>query len=211
MATVLYINAHPLDAAHSFSQTAGEAFLETYREQNPNDEVVRLNLFELNVPFIDADVLSGWGALGQGTAFTALSDAQQAKIGGLAALVDQFVAADKYVFVSPLWNFGFPPVLKAYIDAVCVAGKTFKYTAEGPVGLLNGKKALHIQARGGIYSSGPAADMEMGHRHLSAIAAFLGIQDFQGLFIEGQAYAPDKANEIKAAGVANARELAAKF
>ena len=211
MATVLYINAHPLDAAHSFSQTAGEAFIESYREQNPQDEVVRLNLFEMNIPFIDADVLTGWGALAQGTAFNELSQAQQEKIGALGALVDQFVAADKYVFVTPMWNFSFPPVMKAYIDAVSVAGKTFKYTAEGPIGLLNGKKALHIQARGGVYSAGPAAEMELGHRHLTAIAQFFGLAPLQGLFVEGHAFDPSKADEIKAAAVAKARELGKQF
>ncbi|PNB70901.1 FMN-dependent NADH-azoreductase, partial [Pseudomonas sp. FW305-BF6] len=81
-------------------------------------------------------------------------------------IVTQFVEADKYVFVTPMWNFSFPPVMKSYIDAVCVAGKTFKYTENGPQGLLGGKKALHIQASGGVYSEGPAAGMEMGHRYI---------------------------------------------
>ncbi|MFP3821738.1 NAD(P)H-dependent oxidoreductase, partial [Bacillus sp. SIMBA_008] len=91
--------------------------------------------------------------------FDTLSAEEQAKVARLNELSDQFVSADKYVFVSPLWNFSFPPVLKAYIDSVAVAGKTFKYTEQGPVGLLTDKKALHIQARGGYYSEGPAAEL----------------------------------------------------
>src|SRR5699024_3735453 len=74
--------------------------------------------------------------------------ANKGKVKRLEELSNQFVNADKYVFVTPFWNFSFPPVMKAYLDSVSVAGKTFKYTAEGPVGLLPDKKALHIQARG---------------------------------------------------------------
>ncbi len=97
---------------------------------------------------------------------------EQEKVNRLAELSEQFVTADKYVFVTPMWNFSFPPVMKAYLDSVAVAGKSFKYTAEGPVGLLTDKKALHIQARGGIYSEGPAADMEMGHRYIGIMMNF---------------------------------------
>ncbi len=131
--------------------------------------------------------------------------------GVLSELCDQFIAADKYVFVTPLWNFSFPPVLKAYIDAVSVAGKTFKYTEQGPVGLLTDKKALHIQARGGIYSEGPAAQMEMGHRYLNIIMKFYGVPSFEGLFVEGHAAMPDKAQEIKEKAIARAKDLAHTF
>ena len=68
---------------------------------------------------------------------------------------------------------------------ICIAGKTFKYTETGPVGLLPDKKALHIQASGGVYSEGPAAAMESGHRYLRVIMAFFGITESQGIFVEG--------------------------
>jgi FMN-dependent NADH-azoreductase len=61
----------------------------------------------------------------------------------------QFAEADKYIIAAPFWNLSFPAILKAYIDYICVTGITFKYTAEGPVGLGQGKKAVHIVARGG--------------------------------------------------------------
>ena len=146
MATVLYITAHPHDHQTSFSLAVGKEFIDAYREANPSDEVISVDLFKEDIPQIDADVFSGWGKLQSGTAFDQLSDAEKAKVARLGAIVDQFVAADKYVFVSPMWNFSFPPVLKAYIDAISVAGKTFKYTESGPVGLLTNKKGLHIQA-----------------------------------------------------------------
>src|SRR3954449_1570203 len=166
MAKLLYITAHPNDETKSFSMAAGKAFIETYKEVNPNDEVVHIDLYKEYIPEIDADVFSGWGKLQTGSGFEQLAAEEQSKVGRLGELSDQFVSADKYVFVTPFWNFSFPPVMKAYIDSVAVVGKSFKYTEEGPVGLLTDKKALHIQARGGIYSEGPAAEVEMGHRYL---------------------------------------------
>lgn len=211
MADVLFITAHPHDESQSYSMAVGQAFIDAYREVNQNDEVIRLDLYQENIPHIDNDIFSGWGKLRSGTTFGELSDQEQAKVGRLSELSDQFVAADKYVFVTPMWNFSFPPVMKAYIDSVCVAGKTFKYTEQGPVGLMTDKKALHIQARGGVYSEGPAADMEMGHRYLSVIMQFFGIPSFDGLFVEGHNQFPDRAQEIKAEAIKHAQELAKTF
>lgn len=146
----------------------------------------------------------GWGKLQSGKGFEELSAEEKAKVGRLNELSEQFISGDKYVFVTPLWNFSFPPVMKAYIDSIAVVGKTFKYTKQGPIG-------LHIQARGGIYSEGPAAEMEMGHRFLNVIMKFFGIPSFEGVFIEGHNAMPDKAQEIKENGIARAKDLAHTF
>ncbi|AND40103.1 MULTISPECIES: FMN-dependent NADH-azoreductase [Cytobacillus] len=211
MAQVLYITAHPHDDKVSYSMAAGKAFIDSYKEANPNDEVVHIDLYKENIPQIDVDVFSGWGKLQSGKGFEELSEDEKAKVGRLSELSEQFVAADKYVFVTPLWNFSFPPVMKAYLDSVAVAGKAFKYTAEGPIGLLSDKKAIHIQARGGIYSEGPAAEMEMGHRYLTVLMQFFGVPSFEGLFVEGHNAMPDKAEEIKADAIARAKDKAKTF
>ncbi|MBX9973997.1 FMN-dependent NADH-azoreductase [Cytobacillus firmus] len=211
MAQVLYITAHPHDDKVSYSMAAGKAFIDSYKEANPNDEVVHIDLYKENIPQIDVDVFSGWGKLQSGKGFEELSEDEKAKVGRLSELSEQFVAADKFVFVTPLWNFSFPPVMKAYLDSVAVAGKTFKYTAEGPIGLLTDKKAIHIQARGGIYSEGPAAEMEMGHRYLTVLMQFFGVPSFEGLFVEGHNAMPDKAEEIKADAIARAKDKAKTF
>jgi FMN-dependent NADH-azoreductase len=211
MATVLYITAHPHDHQTSFSLAVGKEFIEAYRAANPQDEVVTLDLYNIDIPHIDADVFSGWGKLRGGSSFDQLSDVEKKKVARLNELVDQFVAADKYVFVSPMWNFSFPPVLKAYIDSFCIAGKTFKYTEQGPVGLLTDKKALHIQASGGVYSEGPAAGFESGHSYLSKIMTFIGVPSFEGIFVEGMAAAPDQAQSIKEKAVEKAKEAAKRF
>lgn len=211
MATVLYITAHPHDHQASYSMAVGKEFVEAYREANPADEVIHLDLYNLNIPHIDGDVFSGWGKLRSGTSFDQLSAAEQSKVARLNEIVDQYVAADKYIYVSPMWNFSFPPVMKAYIDAICQAGKTFSYTENGPVGLLANKKAIHIQASGGVYSEGPAAGFESGHSYLKKIMQFHGVPSFEGIFVEGMNAMPDKAQSIKENAIAKAKEAAKRF
>ncbi|MFE7084059.1 FMN-dependent NADH-azoreductase [Priestia megaterium] len=212
MAKVLYITAHPHDETQSFSMAVGNAFLHTYKQSNPSDEIIHVDLYSEHIPHLDADIFSGWGKLQTGKGFEELSDHEKAKVTRLGELSEQFVKADKYVFVTPMWNFSFPPVMKAYLDSVAVAGKTFKYTEKGPVGLLTDKKALHIQARGGIYSEGPLADVEMGHRYLTnLLVGFFGIPSLEDVFVEGHNQHPDRAQEIKEKAIAEAKELAQKF
>jgi FMN-dependent NADH-azoreductase len=211
MVKVLYITAHPHDETQSYSMAVGKAFIDTYKQANQNDEVINIDLYKENIPQIDADVFSGWGKLRSGQGFDELSADEKAKVGRLSELCEQFIAADKYVFVTPMWNFSFPPVMKAYLDSVAIAGKSFKYTEQGPVGLLTDKKALHIQARGGVYSEGPAAGVEMGHRYINVLMGFFGVPSFEGIFVEGHAAMPDKAQEIKENAIARAKEVAKTF
>ncbi|TVY08089.1 FMN-dependent NADH-azoreductase [Paenibacillus cremeus] len=211
MGKLLYITANPKADEQSFSLSVARAFLEAYRKEQPGDEIVELDLYQTNIPYIDTDVFSGWGKLQQGKAFDELSGDEQSKVARINELTDQFIAADRYVFVTPMWNFSYPPRMKAYIDTICIAGKTFRYTANGPVGLLNDKKAIHIQARGGIYSEGPAKDLECGDKHLRAIFQFIGIKDVESIFVEGMAAMPDQAQSIKEKAIARAQEVARSF
>ncbi|MBB5354182.1 FMN-dependent NADH-azoreductase [Anoxybacillus mongoliensis] len=211
MAKVLYITANPKQEQQSFSLSVGRAFLETYKQHHPEDEIVELHVYDTDIPYIDADVFSGWGKLQQGQAFEQLSKDEQQKVARINELCEQFMEADKYVFVTPMWNFSFPPKLKAYIDTLCLAGKTFKYTEEGPVGLLKGKKAIHIQARGGIYSEGPAKEMEFGDRYLRAVLSFIGITDVETIAVEGMNAFPNEAEAIKQQAIERAKEAAKRF
>ncbi|WP_375105412.1 FMN-dependent NADH-azoreductase [Paenibacillus sp. RS8] len=211
MTKVLFITANPNDENRSFSMAVGKAFIETYKETNPTDEIVTLDLFKEDIPNIDADVFSGWEKLRAGQQIDALSTEELAKVGRLNEILDQFMSTDKMIFVTPMWNFSFPSVVKAYIDAVAVPGKTFRYTETGAIGLLHGKKVLHIQARGDFYSEGHLADEELGDRYLKHIMNFMGITEYEGLFIEGHAKMPNKAEEIKAAGIEGAKQLARNF
>lgn len=212
MAAVLYITANPKPESESYSLSVGRAFLDTYRSEAPGDRIIELDLYKIEkLPYIDADVFNGWGKLQQGTSFEQLAQEEKAKVKRINELTNQFVSADKYVFVTPLWNLSIPPLMKAYIDTICIAGKTFQYTDNGPVGMLNEKKAVHIQARGGVYAQGPAKDFEFGDRYVRALLNFLGITDVQSIIVEGMNQTPDKAEEIKAKAIEQAKKIAADF
>jgi FMN-dependent NADH-azoreductase len=106
---------------------------------------------------------------------------------GQAAL-DEFLAADIVVVGAPMYNFSIPSQLKAWIDRIAVAGKTFRYTAEGPEGLAGGKKVIVASSRGGFYGPGtPAADMEHQESYLRAVFGFFGITDITFVRAEGVA------------------------
>lgn len=162
MSTVLYIKANPKPDNASYTFRMSEAFIQAYKEQNPTDEIVTLDLYKEGIRPLDAEML--------GQMFSGQENIMK-------KYAEQFAAADKYVIAAPMWNLSFPAILKAYFDYVVLAGVTFKYTEQGPVGLLaSGKKAVHITARGGLYSQGPTAQFEMGDRYIRTILGFMGVE-----------------------------------
>ncbi|MFV9511267.1 FMN-dependent NADH-azoreductase [Tepidibacillus sp. LV47] len=208
MAKVLYITANPKQVNESFSLTLGQEFLNVYKKENPNDEIITLDLYKEYIPLIDEEVLSGWGKLRNQESLT---ESEQKKVARMNELVDQFVATDKYIFVTPLWNLSVPPMMRAYVDCIMQAGKTFKYTEQGPIGLLNGKKAVHIQARGGFYSEGHGSEVEMGDRYIRAILNFMGVTDVQSIYMEGHAYDPSRTEEFKSKAMDQVISVAKMF
>jgi FMN-dependent NADH-azoreductase len=117
------------------------------------------------------------------------------------AYMDELFAADVIVIGAPMYNLSIPTPLKAWIDRVAVAGKTFRYTAAGPEGLLKGKRAFIASARGGVYSTGsPAEALEHQESYLIGLLAFLGVTDVQVVRAEGIALGP----EAKEAAIAHA-------
>jgi FMN-dependent NADH-azoreductase len=91
--------------------------------------------------------------------------------------LDEFLAADTVVIGAPMYNFTLPTQLKAWIDRIVVAGKTFRYTETGPQGLVAGKRVLVALARGGFYERGsPAAALEHLETYLRGVFGFLGIE-----------------------------------
>ncbi|MBB3213880.1 FMN-dependent NADH-azoreductase [Herbaspirillum sp. Sphag1AN] len=106
--------------------------------------------------------------------------------------LEELFAADILVIGAPMYNLSIPTPLKAWIDRIAVAGKTFQYTATGPEGLLKNKKAYIASSRGGIYSAGsPAAALEHQESYLLGLLAFLGISDVTVIRAEGLALSPE--------------------
>ena len=171
MSKVLYIKANLKPEGESRTFKVSDNFIEEYKKQNPNDEVITLDLYEEGIDFLRPQDLGD--IFGPKT--------EESKNHPVLKYAYQFAEADKYIIAAPMWNLSIPAILKAYIDYVSVTGITFKYTAQGPVGLCENKKALHIVSRGGEYGDAP---YEMGDRYLKTILAFFGVQDVQTLAVE---------------------------
>ncbi|HXE96735.1 MAG TPA: NAD(P)H-dependent oxidoreductase [Dongiaceae bacterium] len=210
MAKLLYVTCNLKPAELSRSLSVGKEFLDEYLRQNPDDEVHFLDLYRDNIQRIDVDVLGGWGKMRNGESFASLTIDEQRKVGRIWKHADQFIAADKYVFVTPMFNLGFPAEFKMYIDAVCVVGKTFTYTPTGPVGLLKdqGRKCLHIHSNGGFHY-GKEEDHSVPY--LKSIMGFMGVDDFEAVVVEGVDAIPDQAESFKGAAVEKARSIAVQF
>jgi FMN-dependent NADH-azoreductase len=104
-----------------------------------------------------------------------------------------------------------PPVLKSYIDNLLISGKTFRYTETGPVGLLENKKSLYIQASGGVYTNEQMKPYEHGSNFMKVPLNFIGITDQTELLIEGVNMANDGGMSIRESNLSKATELAQTF
>ncbi len=194
---VLMIIAHPLDDEMSTSRKLARNFIEEYKKNNPNDEINELDLYKTDVDFLQKEDLH---AIFNNKDSKALKRAKE------------FAKADKYVIATPMWNLSIPAILKAYIDYITYAGVTFKYTKNGPIGLLENKKALYILSTGGIYST-PEGDKSNGAKHyVEGLLRFIGIDDVQTFMLEGTNYYPKEEVEKAFKDINdNLLELSAKW
>lgn len=198
MSRVLYIKANIKPEGQSRTFKVSDEFVEEYKKNNPNDEVVTLDLYKENIDFLRPKDLEK---------LFSFKD-EESKNHPKLKYAYQFAEADKYIIAAPMWNLSIPAILKAYIDYVSVSGITFKYTAQGPVGLLNNKKAVHIVSRGGDYNNSP---YEMGDRYLKTILGFFGITDMKTIALDNTDTGVVDINEIIENGKKQAKEIASKF
>ncbi|WP_010243088.1 FMN-dependent NADH-azoreductase [Acetivibrio cellulolyticus] len=201
MTKVLYIKANAKPEGESRTFKISDSFVETYKVSHPEDEIITLDLYKEGINFLPVGQLNELHSPEPGTG----------KNHPILKYAYQFLEADKYVIAEPLWNLSIPAVLKAYIDYITVTGITFKYTAEGPVGLCQGKKAVNITARGGAYVDGPGAAFEMGDRYLRTLFAFLGIRDFTTISAEALDVIGNDVNTIVANAIKEAQKIAKTF
>jgi FMN-dependent NADH-azoreductase len=167
-------------------------------------EVARREAAHTGAPIVHRDLgkdplphLTGEGFLGRG-----VDPAERTpEMARDAAVLDEFLAADTVVIGAPMYNFAIPSNLKAWIDRIAVAGKTFRYTEAGPQGLAGGKKVIVVSTRGGLYSEGPAAVMDHQESYLKTLFGFLGVNDVEFIRAERLGFGPD----IRAQAVADAR------
>lgn len=181
MSTLLQINAS-LAGSHGQSSQLADRFVADWIAKHPGGHVVKRDLAADPVPHLTAERFQ---------AFFAQPEARSAEQRAVAeysdALIEELKSADTVVFAVPMYNFSVPSTLRAYFDHIARAGVTFRYTANGPEGLLKGKKAYVFITRGGIYSNG----VETQTPYLKQFLGFIGITDVQFVYAEGLSMGDD--------------------
>ncbi|CAD5200369.1 FMN-dependent NADH-azoreductase [Pseudomonas sp. FEN] len=161
----------------SVSRQLTQQFIGQWHAAYPADPITVRDLASDPVPHLDSHLLGGWmKPAEQRTA------AEKAALERSNQLTDELLAADVLVLAAPMYNFAIPSTLKAWLDHVLRAGLTFKYTETGPQGLLVGKRAYVLTARGGLYAGGTNDHQEP---YLRQVLAFIGIHDVTFIHAEG--------------------------
>ena len=182
--TILHIDSSITGEASVSRQLSGSIIQRLGRE-HPEARVVRRDLFADPLPHFTLDAFAD------------------------ASVVDEFLAADTVVIGAPMYNFTLSSQLKAWLDRILVAGKTFRYTAEGSEGLAGGKRVIVAMARGGIYNEGsPAAALEHLETYLRGIFRFIGIEA-EFVAADGLNISPEQKEESVRAALGETVRLAA--
>jgi FMN-dependent NADH-azoreductase len=150
--TILHIDSS-ITGEQSASRTISRSIVDRLRARDPGMQVVYRDFAAAPLPHLTLDALADTSAL------------------------DEFLVADTVVIGAPMYNFTLPTQLKAWIDRILVAGRTFRYTETGPEGLVGGKRVIVALARGGNYAKDSgAASLEHLETYLAAVFGFIGIE-----------------------------------
>ncbi|SQH32471.1 FMN-dependent NADH-azoreductase [Pseudomonas mucidolens] len=161
----------------SISRQLTEQFISQWRAAHPTDQITLRDVAVNPVPHLDADLLGGWMKPAEQR-----NAREQASLERSNELTAELLAADVLVMAAPMYNFAIPSTLKAWLDHVLRAGVTFKYTATGPQGLLTGKRAFVLTARGGLHAGASSDHQEP---YLRQVMGFIGIHDVAFIHAEG--------------------------
>jgi len=181
MATLLKIDSSPM-GKHSISRKLTSEFAATWQKAHPDGKVISRDLTVTKLPVVNG-VWIGAAHTPEGSH----SPEQQEELAVSNKLIAELQQADEYVFGVPMHNFSIPSTLKLWIDQVARAGKTFSYGADGPKGLLTGKKATVLIASGGVYEQTAMESLNFVTPYLRAVFGFLGITDVKIIAAEGTA------------------------
>jgi FMN-dependent NADH-azoreductase len=179
MTTILHIESSS-NLQSSVSRESGAAVVERLKKIYPGAKVVNRDLVHKPVPHVSAGFVE---------VLYAKPDAPELALS--RELVAELKASDIIVLEAPMYNFGIPSVLKAWIDHIARAGLTFNYGPKGPEGLLKGKQVVLVLGRGGMYSEGPMKAFDYQETYLRTVLNFLGITDIETVLIEGAAMGPE--------------------
>ncbi|WP_343654081.1 FMN-dependent NADH-azoreductase [Herbaspirillum sp.] len=192
MSTLLHIDSSARTGG-SISRQLTASFAQQWQAKNPGGKIVHRDLAANTLPHLSESLMGAYF-----TPADARSAEQADVIKQSDALVDELLAADTIVIGVPMYNFAPPSTLKAWIDHVFRAGRTFKYGETGPVGLVTGKKAVIILSRGGKYSEGPMEALDFQGKYLKSALGFIGITDVELVIAEGVSMGEEAAKQAVA-------------
>lgn len=209
LTNVLVVKANNRPSTEGVSSKMYEVFMESVKGLD-NVNVTTYDVYEEDTPYFGQDVFNAYGKLAQGEE---LNEVEAAVMAAQTKAREAVTNADVVVFAFPLWNLTIPAKLQTFIDYVYAAGFSFKYDENGNlVSLLTDKKAIILNARGGIYSTPETAGMEMAVNYIKAIVGgVFGMEIIDEVIIEGHNAMPAKAEEIKAAGFEAVKAAAQKL
>lgn len=217
MAKLLYLEASPRHE-QSYSSRVASAFLEAYREANPDDEVDHYHLFEDGVPDFDREAADQKMEHIQNLIRHGKGIEPEGKWAAVVSEIERLKSADKILVSSPMWNFSIPYVLKQWIDVIVQPALTFGVDREGKyVGLLRDKRMQLVLASGSDYEArfplpddAPKTDFQACY--LEHIANYIGITDVRTVHVRPtEALPPDQVQERFEAALEQAREAAGDF
>jgi FMN-dependent NADH-azoreductase len=199
---LLHIDSSVL-GPHSVSRQVSAAIVERLRNATPGLDIVYRDLTLTPLAHLSGSHL----AAGQGAA---PDPALSQDLAAGQAVLNEFLAADIVVLGAPMYNFTIPSQLKAWIDRIVVAGKTFKYSAAGPEGLAGDKRVIMAISRGGFYGAGtPAAVGEHLETYLRYVFGFIGIKNPEFIFADGIQVGPEHREKALAGALQAATDLRA--
>ncbi len=209
MERILYIQASPR-TQRSHAIAVANVFVGAYVKKHPAVHVATINVFKDNIPAFDGEAVQAKYAIMHGAEHTKEQKDAWARI---QRAIEQFMSVDRYIFAVPMWNFGIPYRLKQYIDVIVQPGLTFTVNEKGYEGLVKGKSAFIVYARGGRYAPGSGAEAyDLQSKYLELILQFIGIRDIRSLRVEPTlAEGPETAQKELEAAIERARSMAGDF
>lgn len=202
MKTLLFLTSSLFGEKSRSAQVATD-FVSAWKAGNPQTRIIYRDLAN-SVPHLTGEHLAAWT-----TAPAERSERQRAVASESDPLIEEVEAADVIVIAAPMYNFSISSTLKAWLDHITRAGRTFRYTEKGPEGLLKNKKVLVVTARGGVYTGdSPAKSYDFQEPYLRTILGLSGLTDVTFIHVEAQKLSPEAADAALAKARTTARELA---
>lgn len=193
MNQALFVNSSPRTSS-SVSRSLSLQLEKGLCEEFPSLRLIHRDLAQDSLPHLTETMIQAF--------YTSVEKTTKAQADELAlsdTLVDELLVSDLVVLATPVWNFNIPASVKAWIDLVCRAGRTFSYSSGSPRGLLKVKRVIVIKSSGGVFSEGPNKERDFSEPYLKSIFGFLGVPDIRFIRAEGLS-----SPQLKESGLAKA-------